>query len=548
MRQRMSINTKKELLLRIRREYSVADRSRKTKLLNSLIDSTGYNRKYAIQLLSRSPGKRSSQRRTRKRKYGDDVLDAVRQLWRAANGICAKRLQPFLPTLIETLERFGHMKLEKPLKHQILKMSVSTLERALKKEREKEPRRMSLTRPGSLLKKQVAVKTFAAWNDQDVGFLEIDLVAHCGGNMSGKFVQTLTMTDIATGWTEIIPLLHRDEEQVRAGIEKVIELLPFNLRGIDCDNGNEFLNHKMVAWCEARQITFTRARENRKNDQAHVEEKNGSIVRRLAGYGRYEGQYAREVMAEFYSVARLYINFFQPSMKLVKKTRVGSKVSKWYDTARTPFDRLLSFKCIPPAQRAELVSQFRTLDPVALLAEMARQQEKLWTITSKEIESPCPEIARPSAKAAKLRTDLSDAAEGGFGDEPNDTDAPHCQIPKRAVRKPMPRSNRQVTKVASGRLKERVYITEEFVESAPHPEQGQIIYNDSKLTGFGLRVTPRSKSFIAEARVGEKRMRVTICRAALFSANEARIEAVRLLREMVMGIQPPTSKLRGKQK
>jgi hypothetical protein len=535
----MSTGTKKELLLRIQREYSVADRRRKTKLLNSLIDSTGYNRNYAIQLLNQSPAKRSSQQRTRRRKYGDDVLNAVCQLWRAANGVCAKRLQPFLPTLIETLERFGHMNLDKQLKHKILQMSVSTLERMLKKERDKEPRRMSFTRPGSLLKKQVAVKTFAAWNDQDVGFLEIDLVAHCGGNMSGRFLQTLTMTDIATGWTEIVPILHRDEEQVRDGIEKVIEVLPFNLRGIDCDNGSEFLNHKMVAWCKERRITFTRSRENRKNDQAHVEEKNGSIVRRLAGYGRYEGHYAREVMTEFYSVARLYINFFQPSMKLVKKTRVGSKVSKWYDTARTPFDRLLSFKCIPPAQRTELVSQFRALDPVLLLAEMTRHQAKLWTITSKDIESPCPEIDSKTAKVTRTYH-VNGAAKAPLKGEPNVSGAQCSESPKRAVRKAI--------RHAGGTLKEKVYLTEEFVESAPHPAQGQIIYRDSKLIGFGLRVTPRSKSFIAETRVNKRLMRVTICRAALFSANEARMEALRLLREMVLGIEPLPSKLRAKRK
>ncbi|HEY9684031.1 MAG TPA: DDE-type integrase/transposase/recombinase [Oculatellaceae cyanobacterium] len=530
------MNTKRELLQRIRREYRTADKRGKTRLLNSLIDSTGYNRKYAIGLLKLPPREKLSRRRTRHRKYGEEVLDALRQLWRAANGICAKRLQPFLPSLIEALERFDHIKLEKPLKQKLLKMSVSTIERMLKKEREKEPRRVSFTRPGSLLKKQVVVKTFAEWNEQQVGFFEIDLVAHCGGDISGRFIHTLTMTDIATGWTEIVPLLQRDEERVRDGIEQVIEVLPFKLRGIDCDNGAEFLNHKMVTWCKARHITFTRSREYRKNDQAHVEEKNGSIVRRLTGYGRFKGEHAREVMTDFYSVARLYINFFQPSMKLIKKERIGSKVRKWYDGARTPFDRLLSFKCIPPAQRAELASQFRELNPVALLTEMARHQTKLWTLTEKEAERKCPEPATTDRKVVKPKLAEPDqAVRKQMAAQTKESVKQPSAIPKRSMRKP-------------ANLKERVYISEEFIESAAHPAHGQIIYRDSKLIGFGLRVTPHCKTFVAETRIGSQLKRITICRADLFSAADARTEAIRLLREMAMEGDELTSRLRAKKR
>ena len=256
----MSMNTKRELLQRIRREYLAAGKARKSKLLNSLIEATGYNRKYAISLLTPAPSTKPTERKPRTSKYGSDVLDAVRQLWRAANGICAKRLLPFLPTLIETLERCGRMNLDPRLKRKILEMSLSTLERILKKERGKESKGKSLTRPGSLLRKQVAVKTFAEWNDQQVGFFEADLVAHCGGDISGKFIHTLTMTDIATGWTEILPLITKANGHVRSGMETVIELLPFKLKGIDCDNGKEFLNYEMVAWCKDRKITFTRSR------------------------------------------------------------------------------------------------------------------------------------------------------------------------------------------------------------------------------------------------------------------------------------------------
>jgi hypothetical protein len=526
MRQRMSISTKKELVLRIRREYLVANRRRKTKLLNSLIDATGYNRKYAILLLNQSPKRKPAQRRSRQCKYGSDVLDAVRQLWQAANGICAKRLHPFLPTLIETLDRFGHLKLDKQLKKLILGMSVSTLERMLKTERDRDPKAVSLTRPGSLLKKQIAVKTFAEWNDQKVGFFEVDLVAHCGGDISGKFMHTLTMTDVATGWTEFVPLEHKLDDHVRIGIEKVIRLLPFQLQGIDCDNRGEFLNHKMVAWCKARKITFTRSRAYRKNDQCHVEEKNGSIIRRMVGYGRYDSPRAMELMTELYSVARLYVNFFQPSMKLIEKTRYGSKVTKEYDTAMTPLERLLRFKSTPPEKRSRLQGKFRKLDPVALLAEMARLQSELWRAASKGTEPPVLESARTNTQKKVGRTTPSRCS-GRRQEESTGKQPPQYSIPERAVRK----EQQQTTRVA---------ITKDFVENAIAPTRGQIIYRDARLIGFGLRLTAGSKSFVAEKRVNGKLRRVTIGRADLLTVEEARARAVELLRLMITGIEPLT--------
>jgi hypothetical protein len=511
MRQRMSMNTKRELLQIIRPEYLAADKERKSELLNSLIESTGYNRKYAISLLSQEPRTKDGKPRTRKSKYGGDVIDAVRQLWRAANGICAKRLLPFLPTLIEALERSGHMKLDKQVKANILRLSVSTLERMLKKERDKALRGKSFTRPGSPLQKQIAVKTFAEWDNQEAGFFEIDLVAHCGEDISGKFIHTLTMTDIATGWTEIMPLLHRADSHVRDGMEKVIELLPFKLKGIDCDNGSEFLNYRMVAWCKAREITFTRSRAYRKNDQAHVEEKNGSVVRRLVGYDRFEGRQALEIMTDLYSISRLYINYFQPSMKLIKKTRVGSKVTKQYDAARTPLQRLLASTTISKKEKATLLREFQALDPIKLLSTMARLQARLWHRTSK-----------PAGESLSIQL------------------TPAYPMLERAASK----KGRRRASAGSGRNRAetiRVQITQEFVNQVAPPSSGQIIYRDSLLTGFGLRVTPGAKkSFISEGRVNGIVRRVTIGRANLFTADEARSEAARLRQQMDMGIEPLT--------
>lgn len=534
----MSTNTKRELLSRIRREYLAADRQRKSKLLNSLIEATGYNRKYAITLLSKQSTTQRGPRKTRTSKYGNEVVEAVLQLWRAANGICAKRLLPFFPTLIETLERWGHMNLPQQLKEKILGMSLSTLERILKKERDKELKGKSLTRPGSLLKKQVAVKTFAEWSDQKTGFFEVDLVAHCGGDISGKFLQTLTMTDIATGWTEILPLLHGSSAQVRSGMEKVVELLPFKLKGIDCDNGKEFLNHEMVAWCKARKITFTRSRAYRKNDQAHVEEKNGSVVRKLVGYERFEGVQSQQVMSDLYAVSRLYINYFQPSMKLVKKTRMGAKVTKQYDTAKTPLQRLLECKTTSKQVKADLLREFRQLDPLVLLGEMATLQAKLWQLTRKAATEAALEsaIARPlyhkqkPACSARTETVVNTSKR-----------TPQYCVPERAASRRSTRSD-----VRDGQRQaryDRVELTDDFVETACwSASQQQIIHRDSTLIGFGLRVTRGSKSFVVERRINGKNSRITVGRADLFSVQEARNEALQLLRRMAAGIHPLTLK------
>jgi len=538
MRQRMSTNTKRELLLRFHREYKAADRKKKSKLLNSLIEATGYNRKYAIALLNKAPSVRDIRRRTRKSKYGNDVVDAVVQLWRAANGICAQRLRPFLPTLIEALERCGHLKLDKRQKKMIRQMSLSTLERVLKKEREKQPKARSLTRPGSLLKKQVAVKTFAEWNDEQIGFLEADLVAHCGGDISGKFIHTLTMTDMATGWTEVMPVLNGTSAHVRTAMERVIGLLPFKIKGIDCDNGTEFLNHEMVAWCGARKITFTRSRAYRKNDQAHVEEKNGSVVRRLVGYARFEGSRSLEVMTELYSVSRVYINYFQPSMKLIKKTRIGAKVTKLYDTARTPLERLILCKKVSKKRKTTLHREFLKLDPLALLADMARLQTKLWNVVP----------SQPASDALAVVIDLEPSDELKREDKRAVSDSTSTKTTKRypAPKSALPKNRKRT----GGENKQqdlkdmRIEITDAFVENVASPSGQQIIYRDSRLVGFGLRVTPLgSKSYIVERRVNGPNRRLTIGRADLFSVEEARQEALQLLRQMISGVMPLTLRM-----
>ena len=255
--------------------------------------------------------------RCRRRLYQGPVQEALITVWKAANSICSKRLVPFLPEFVSAMERFGHLSLSDDTRQQLLSLSPATVDRLLHQERYANGHGLCTTKPGGLLKRQIPVRTFADWSDLAPGFIEADLVAHCGDNTEGSFLNTLVLTDVATGWTECLALLRRSEADVAAGLEIARRLLPFPLLGLDTDNGSEFINYGMLHYCEREKITFTRARAYKKNDQAHVEEKNGSVVRRLVGYDRYEGPNAWRALAALYRVLRLYVNFFQPSMKLV---------------------------------------------------------------------------------------------------------------------------------------------------------------------------------------------------------------------------------------
>lgn len=373
----MSAKSRNELLLSIRPQYLEAAWREKKELLDGFIAATGYSRKHAITLLS-SGIRETPRTRRRNRKYDDEVREALVTVWKAANRVCSKRLVPFLPSLVASLERFGHLTLPGAVKERLLSLSPSTADRLLKAERRKLGRARSTTRPGHLIKKQIPVRTFADWSDVRPGFFEADLVAHCGNTLRGQFLNTLTMTDIATGWTELMPLLMRSGSNVLAALSEAKDLLPFPLLGFDTDNGGEFINEDVLKWCSTNKVTFTRSREYRKNDQAHVEEKNGSIVRRLIGYERYEGIESWQRLSTLYRVSRLYVNFFQPCLKLVSKDRDGARVRKRYERAQTPYERVLRSNFVSEDRKVLLQELFDTLDPLLLLKEIERMQSELW--------------------------------------------------------------------------------------------------------------------------------------------------------------------------
>src|SRR5438270_2854977 len=271
-----------------------------------------------------------------RRIYHEAVREALIVVWEASDRICGKRLRPLLPTLVEAMERHGHVQLAPEVRTRLLAMSAATIDRALRDIRQQAgtaTRRRAA--PSAAIRRSVPVRTFADWTDPPPGFVEAELVAHSGPTAKGSFVQTLMLTDIATGWTECAPLLVREQGVLTKVLDEVRKLMPFPLLGFDSDDDSVFINETVRDYCQAANIAFTRCRPYRKNDQAWVEQKNGAVVRRIVGYRRLEGLEAAAGLAKLYATTRRFVNFFQPSFKLAEKEREGAKVRKRYHPPAT---------------------------------------------------------------------------------------------------------------------------------------------------------------------------------------------------------------------
>ena len=371
----MSRHSRDEMVKRIHPRYLQANKAEKGRILNEFVTTTGYHRKHAIRLLKHGVHQR---RRGRKRVYAGETVRALAEVWEVASRICGKRLQPFLPELLAALERHQEVCLDGQTREQLLAMSASTIDRKLTPFRDR--RDHTTTKPGTLLRDSIPIRTFADWDDAQPGLMEIDLVAHCGDSTEGQFIQTLTAVDIRTGWTECLPIPTRSQVAVSAAIGQLRQRLPFPLLGIDSDNDGAFINDTLTRYYQAEKITFTRSRPYRKNDQAHVEQKNWSVVRRTIGYQRYESDATLALLTTIYADLRLYVNFFQPLMMLVSKERRGSKIHKQYDAARTPCQRVLAEMEMPARVKLGLLHTFWQLNPVALKVSIDDGLKNLWRL------------------------------------------------------------------------------------------------------------------------------------------------------------------------
>jgi len=380
----MSLKSKQELVEVVRPRYLKAGKVEKQKILDEFTSVTGYHRKHAIRLLKNKD--QSQNRLKRKTKtyeaiYRGEVVQVLEQIWEIYGQICSKRLQPYLPEAIQVLERHKAIEISTDTKELLLKISSASIDRCLHPIRIQRPQGLSTTKPGSLLKTLIPVRTFTEWDEERPGFMEIDLVAHCGNTTEGQYLNTLTCTDICTGWTDVTALLHRSQEAVSEAIHLMRQRLPFPLLGIDSDNGGEFINDLVYRYCLDEKITFTRSRPYKKNDQAHVEQKNWSVVRHTVGYDRWETEQELVILESIHDDLRLYINFFQPSFKLIAKERIGNQTIKRYDTAKTPYQRVLERKDISLEAKARLMNLYIQLNPAELRRCIDQKTAKLWKIS-----------------------------------------------------------------------------------------------------------------------------------------------------------------------
>jgi len=372
--------------------YRKAGKKEKGAILDEFVELTGFARSYAAQVLRNQRRVVQVNRKLRVRgdvgkklprpgrgpTYDEQTVKVLVQVWRIMDYICGKRLAPVLGEMVERLLRHNELRCDAATRKKLARMSAATIDRLLRPERQKyQLKGRSHTRPGTLLKHQIPMRTFSDWDEQQPGFLEIDLVGHDGGVIDSLHAFTLNATDIASGWNSSAALQNKAQVWTLAGVQKIRAKLPFPLLGIDSDNGSEFINQTLYDFCQEHKITFTRSRPYRKNDSCFVEQKNYSVVRRAVGYQRCETDEQLQLLNQLYEPLDLYTNFFQPSMKLQSKERHGARVKKKYDKARTPYQRLLDSSFIKEETKQQLRARYHALNPAQLKRQIEGLQRKL---------------------------------------------------------------------------------------------------------------------------------------------------------------------------
>lgn len=379
----LTFRDRQAVIKELANQYRVATKSNKGRLIDQLQILTDFNRSYAARALrtNSSAVKRHKSKGSnagRKIYYDDAVLHDLKYIWAILDFPTGKRFAPFLPEIIAVLENHNEIELLPEVRSKLLKISSATIDRLLTAER----KRLKLkgrtgTKPGSMLKNSIPIKTFADWNDTRPGFIEIDLVGHDGGDLHGDYAQSLNAVDVATGWTQTRAVKNKAQKWVFEALQIISEDFPFPICGIDSDNGSEFINNHLIRHCEQHQITFTRSRPYRKNDSCHVEQKNWSVVRKAVGYLRYDSEEQLALLNQLYEIFNRYSNFFQPVLKLTKKERQGAKVKKTYDLAQTPYQRVQDSSDITEEQKCLLKESYAKLNPVNLKRNICLLQEKL---------------------------------------------------------------------------------------------------------------------------------------------------------------------------
>ncbi len=394
----LDLMTRKKVTLQLARRYRKASKKEKSRILDEFCTLTGYNRNYASFLL-RNAGKtvtiRTSNglrvrviadphrkiRRNRKPIYDEEVRKALAFIWAVLDFPASRLLAAALPWIVPKLEALGALNLSPTVRQKLLQISPATIDRLLAPLRTRlAPKSRSRTKRGPLLKHQIPIRTHRDWQDLSPGFLEIDLVGHDGGNTRGDYAFTLVATDVYTQWVELVPLRNRARIWAVQALDEIARRLPFPIQGLDCDNDSAFINHHLIAWCKERDVVFTRSRPYWKNDNCHVEQKNGHVVRRFVGHFRYDTEDALRVLGEVERLVSLYVNFFKPTMKLVKKVWKGSRVKRVYDRPKTPYQRVMEDPTIPEEVKEKLRKTFQELNPLELRKRILELQKTLFSL------------------------------------------------------------------------------------------------------------------------------------------------------------------------
>ena len=391
------MTTRRELIEAVAARYRAGGRHEKKEILDEFVKVTGFHRKHAIRALRKALKQETPEPRQRTRIYDEAVREALTIVWEAADRICGKRLHQVMAGLVDAMERHGHLKLDAAVRESLLSMSAATMDRVLTTVRETSKQGRRRTMVNTPLRKSIAVRTFGDWHDPAPGFFEMDMVVHCGKSTVGSYVHSLVLTDIASGWTEAIAMVVREQTLVTESVSDIRTKLPFPLLGLDVDNDSAFINDTLVNYCRDHKIELTRCRAYKKNDQAWIEQKNGAVIRRMVGYGRLEGVQTAAVLNKLYTFARLFVNFFQPSFKLLSKTREGAKVIKKYHPPATSCERLLERKDVSDECKEQLRQKLVALDPVQLLSEIREAQRMLAQlevgVVKIEIAQSTPELS-----------------------------------------------------------------------------------------------------------------------------------------------------------
>lgn len=369
----MSNSSKKEYLVEVRKRYFRATKTEKSLILNELCAVCNFNRKYAIRVIAKKQNEGNKRKGRPKKYHSQDILVFLKEIWVLTNLACSERLKAAIPLWIPYYHLHSGNHLTEKDVRLLSEISPSTIKRLLRKLKSKYKKfGLSTTKPGSLLKKQVPIK-LNQWDESRAGFIEADTVAHCGSSVSGQFVYTLNTVDIATGWTEQRAVWGKGKTGVFEAIKSIRKSLPFKILGFDCDNGSELLNYMLLEYFTGQKnpVQYTRSREYRKNDNAHIEEKNWTHVRQFIGYQRFDKLQTVEMLNDLYlNEWRFYLNFFIPAFKLIEKRRDGAKIIKKFSSPLTPYQRLLSSEQISQTKKKELTKIFNSLDPFTLEKKM----------------------------------------------------------------------------------------------------------------------------------------------------------------------------------